>query len=50
MSTAAPAPAPVEASPPVIDFSRPEQQGYNHIHLPRHPEKIAHLIDTMDLS
>ncbi len=35
---------------PAIDFSRPEKRGYNDIYLPRHPEEIAHLIDTMDLS
>ena len=50
MSTTKQITAPAEELSLVIDFSRPEQRGYNYIHLPRHPEQMAHLIDAMDLS
>lgn len=50
-TTSSEAPVEVHKSPiKPVSFDRPEQVGYNHIMLPKHPENIVRLIDTMDLS
>ncbi len=50
MSTNTSAVAPATTPVPSPLFIRQEDIGYNHVDLPRHPEKIFHFIDTMDLS
>ncbi len=50
MPTTTPAVAPATTPAPSPLFIRQEDIGYNHVDLPRHPDKILRFIDAMDLS